>query len=179
MFENWEHRWVLVWKLGVSWVLVWKLGVSWVLQIQQTEAHITGLRVSSMEFLFTNILIFLFLKIHQFLNVFSYHIPVHYRIWYFMEFPRLLRPPIPKSGVVTPNPQNWSLYKWGFISRYNKPLRHISFWPKYIVYCDPDWSHWHVVCTWPVSVHWLLAQLRGISWTRPSAPAHTTSRIGL
>jgi len=39
-------------KTGVSWVLILKLGVSWVLKIQQREGHITGLRVSSKEFLF-------------------------------------------------------------------------------------------------------------------------------
>ena len=42
-FENWG-----------SCILVLKLGVSWVVNILQTKAHSTGLRVSSSEFLYAN-----------------------------------------------------------------------------------------------------------------------------
>jgi len=49
LFEN-GGSWVMLWKLGVLWILVWKLGVSWILNIQQTEAQSTGLRISSSNF---------------------------------------------------------------------------------------------------------------------------------
>jgi len=61
---------VLIWfeNEAVSWVLVWKLGVSWVLEIQQMEAYSTKLMISSPEFLFIYIQIFLSMKFHHFLE---------------------------------------------------------------------------------------------------------------
>jgi len=57
-----------------------KTGGSWALKIQQTEAHRAGLRVSSPEFLFNYMQIFLFMKNRHFWKVFSSHVPVHYSI---------------------------------------------------------------------------------------------------
>ena len=93
-FENW---WVL-------WVLVLKLGVLWVLKIQQTEAQSIELRLSSPEFLFNDIQIFLFLKSHHYWKVFSSQNILPYIIGYdklliFHEDPQ---PPYQNLGVVTP-----------------------------------------------------------------------------
>ena len=62
----------LVWKLEGhgswfenrrrSWILIWEGGVSWVIKITQTEAHSTWFWVSSPEFLFHYMQIYLFLK---------------------------------------------------------------------------------------------------------------------
>ena len=62
----WWWRWQRRWWRRRWW---WNLGVSWVLEIQQTKVHSTESRVSSPEFLFNNIQIFLFLK--------SYHLGKH------------------------------------------------------------------------------------------------------
>ena len=81
----------LLWKRG-SWFQVWKLGVSLVLNVQQTEACSTGLRVSTPKFLFNYTQICLFLK-SPLWKVISFHIPVQYRI----QFVWRLHDPHPKN----------------------------------------------------------------------------------
>jgi len=56
----------------------------------------------------------------------------------------------------------------------NKPIRHLSFRNRHVVRTCAVSSHW-ALSVYEVLVAWLYVSVL----TQPSAPAHTTCRIGL